>query len=1028
MNTADGIPTGEELARHARWIRRLSGALLRDEAAAEDLAQETWLAALKRPPGGGRLRPWLREVARNFARRHQRGTARRAAREESARAPSEPEAPDAFAERLEAEQRVTRELAALAEPFRSTLMARYYDELEPAEIAARLGLPGGTVRWRLSRGLALLRERLDRAHGGDRRAWSLALVPLARQGGATGAGALTTTAVLSGLLAMNVLKLSVAAAALLVLGLSLSGVLPAPLSLFAARETPLAVDFRPLQLERGPDAAVAPVAEAPVFAPERVALPVSLESTPATPSAASEATLDVRLLGQGRALAGGSLVVRLASERFEARAGSDGLASSTFALAEPSAKVRVELHAFGYASVAREAVCEAGRTTHLGRIELVPGGAVSGRIVDERGVGLADVLLTLGSLEDPYPQLEMARLEPPSGEVPSATSDAGGSFRLLGAPAGMVRLWGHAKGYLASYSPPLEVRAGQESGGIELVLASLAPENRLRGIVLDPSGGPVPGARLEFRHSLSGGSRVQSGEKKADAAGRFEFLLAADARTTLTAHDPEGRHGPATLADLANGERELVLALREVRRVELLVESGGEAWLGPYALELRSADGETRLGGLARAEHPEGRAAFVLPDEPFLVRVLASGHRVGELGPLDPTRVGAALRCALEPVAGLAGIVTSGGVPAGGVRVKLQKAVAPDTELEANGYRLRVWPEVLDEVRSDAEGRFLLTPRAAGSYYVRAEPTTGAAAELGPIEVDERLWGAPLELQLGAGGAIEGRVRLEGDADPEGAIVGITRGDGGERTQRVGSDGRFRFGALVPGPWRVELRSEEIYGPPQGYSSTQSPRVKPFDLAENCTVHEGQTTFVDVSDVEPDSLAFEGRLTIDERPGVGWSACFGPAGRFDLEGEGWVPLDSDGHFTLRVREPGEYRLLLRQQGGELQEQFLFEDVTVRGGDAPWERELHTGKLLLVGTPGWNGEGVPAAVHYWKGAGQLFSLSVPVGDGTHAIDVPAGPAELRAPNESMDPESWKVVRRIEVPRGETLRVELTAAER
>jgi len=67
MSTAD-IPTGDELARHARWIRRMAGALLRDEAAAEDLVQEAWLAALTRPPSEGRLRPWLREVAHNLAR------------------------------------------------------------------------------------------------------------------------------------------------------------------------------------------------------------------------------------------------------------------------------------------------------------------------------------------------------------------------------------------------------------------------------------------------------------------------------------------------------------------------------------------------------------------------------------------------------------------------------------------------------------------------------------------------------------------------------------------------------------------------------------------------------------------------------------------------------------------------------------------------------------------------------------------------------------------------------------------------
>ena len=95
---------------------------------------------------------------------------------------------------------------------------------------------------------------------------------------------------------------------------------------------------------------------------------------------------------------------------------------------------------------------------------------------------------------------------------------------------------------------------------------------------------------------------------------------------------------------------------------------------------------------------------------------------------------------------------------------------APDTVLEANGYRLRVWPETLDEARSDAEGRFLLTPQTAGPYYVRAEASTGAPAELGPIEVDERLGGAPLELNLGLGGAIEGRVR-EGEGTSFGLSV-----------------------------------------------------------------------------------------------------------------------------------------------------------------------------------------------------------------------------------------------------------------
>ncbi len=1028
MSTADSIPTGDELQRHARWIRRLSGALLRDEGAAEDLVQEAWCAALTRPPEKGHLRPWLRKVAHNFARQHHRGNARRAAREAVARAPAEPEAPDAFAERLEAEQRLTRALTGLAEPFRSTLMLRYYEDLEPAEIAARLRIPGGTVRWRLMRGLALLRERLDESHGGDRRAWSLALVPLARQGGAAGLGAVTTAAILPGILAMNVLKLSVTAAAVLVLalGLSFSGLLPESLSL--RREKALAVGFRPLELE--PDEAparAAPSAVLPVT--ERVVFATTSEPAPMQVTAPGETTIDARLHGQGRALSGARFVVSHAEERLEALpAGSDGLASRTFAL-EERALVRIQLHAFGFASQEREAVCEPGRTTHLGLVELVPGGAVSGRIVDERGVGLADCSVTLGSLDVPYPLLHAARHAPAQSDVPLCTSDGGGHFRLLGVPAGMARLWAHAEGKKAAYSPPLEVRAGLESTGVELVLVGLAPENLLRGIVLDPAGQPVAHAEIDYRHSFDGGNNVRSGDTKADAEGRFEFKLPLGALSRLTARDPAGRFGSGSVADVSNSAREVVLQLREVRRVELLVKSGGAAWLGAFALELLSAERESRLGGVERMEHPEGRCAFVLPDEPFVLAVQAAGHRVLELGPLDPARVGPTLECKLEPVTGLHGIVFSGETPAAGVRVRLQEEVPSDMKLEANGYRLRVHPDAHDETRTDAEGRFVLTPRAAGRYFVRAEPATGAPAEYGPLVVDENLGGAPLELHLGVGGAIEGRARLSGNVDPEGAIVGITRGDGGERTLRVAVDGRFRFEALLPGDWRVELREREVFGAPRSISSTCGPGVEPFELATNCTVYEGETTFVDVSDVTPEALPLEGRLTIDERAAVGWTARLGPAGRLDFEGEGWTALDGDGRFTLQAPGPGEYRLALRQQGGGLQEQFLFDDVLLRGGDAPWERELHTGKLLLTGIEGWNGEGTPRAVHYWKGPGQLFSLAVPIGnaDGPRAMNVPSGPAQLLAPSQSMDVESWRVLRAIEVPRGAELRVGLTPAE-
>ncbi len=1049
MSTAKGIPTADELQRHARWIRRLAGELLRDEGAAEDLVQEAWLAALTHPPADGRLRPWLRQVARNFARMRHRGNARRTQREREAQPPAAPEEPDADVLRLEAEQRLSRELAALDEPFRSVLMLRYYEDLEPAEIAARLALPGGTVRWRLMRAHALLRQRLDRAHGGARRAWVLAFAPLARVYGA----APTATVVLPGVVIMNLLKFSAATAAVVALafGLSISGLLPDSLSI-ARRERPLEVSFRALEPALG-DAPIA--TEAVQLAaepePERVALSTGGTPEPANAALSGTATIDARLVGGGKALSHARLVVAHDGARSEAlSAGPNGRVACVFQLSEPRAFVRIELFAFGYASEERSAVCAQGETTHLGRIELEPGGAVSGRIVDERGIGLADCRVTLGSVEDQYRQLEDARLLPARDTIPTTTSEVDGRFRLMGVAAGMNRLWAHRAGRRAGYTPPFEVRAGQESTGVELALEPLAPENRLRGIVLDPDGKPVPRAKIAYRHAVNDGNSVSAGESSADQEGRFEFVLPANTRSSLRASDPAGRWDAGSLSDVVNGERELVLRLREAREVELVVLDRGHSPLVSFAVELRGVDASAdleglvkefgeeraaefvaelapRLGGLALAEHSGGRARIALPDEPFLLRVVAPAHRVSQIGPLDPARVGAMIECLLDPVPGLSGVVLRDGAPAPGVRVELRAAVEAGERVIADGERVRVHPAVLEEARTDSEGRFRLTARAAGSYFVRAEPGTGAPAEVGPVTLDGALDGPALELHLGTGGAIEGRVKLTGGTDPEGAIVGISRGDGAARTQRVASDGSFRFNSVIPGPWRVELRQAEVLGPARTIESVRAPDVEPFDLAANCTVYDGETAFVEVFDVAPEAFSFEGRLRIDGRAAVGWTAKLGPVRKLDIDGEGWSALDSDGRFMLRARAPGDYRLTLRRLSSELQEQFLFQDLTLQGGDAPWERELHTGKLLLVGLDAWDGEGSPTVLHYWKGPGELFGVAIPVGSGERTIEVPAGDAELCAPGESEDPQSWKVLRAITVQRGRELRVELSLSE-
>ncbi|MCC6408624.1 MAG: RNA polymerase sigma factor [Planctomycetes bacterium] len=169
-----------DLLTNLGWVQRLARALVRDDAEAEDLAQEVVRVALERrePITGAErgLRAWLRRVARTLALDRARAESSRRARELSV---SRGEHDDDTAEVVERgwrQQRVAQAVLELAEPYRTTVLLRYLDELAIAEVARRTGVSEATTRQRLSRGLELLRARLDREFGESARAWALALL------------------------------------------------------------------------------------------------------------------------------------------------------------------------------------------------------------------------------------------------------------------------------------------------------------------------------------------------------------------------------------------------------------------------------------------------------------------------------------------------------------------------------------------------------------------------------------------------------------------------------------------------------------------------------------------------------------------------------------------------------------------------------------------------------------------------------------------------------------------------------------
>jgi RNA polymerase sigma-70 factor, ECF subfamily len=145
--------------RHWRHAHRAAYLIVRDADAAEDIAQEGFVAALRALDRFDRrrpFRPWLHRIVVNRAIDHSRArTLRREVGEESA---GEPTAPESIAG---LDPDLAGALARLDPEQRAAIVLRYLLEYTPGEIARMLDLPRGTVNSRLRRGLDQLAGALE---------------------------------------------------------------------------------------------------------------------------------------------------------------------------------------------------------------------------------------------------------------------------------------------------------------------------------------------------------------------------------------------------------------------------------------------------------------------------------------------------------------------------------------------------------------------------------------------------------------------------------------------------------------------------------------------------------------------------------------------------------------------------------------------------------------------------------------------------------------------------------------------------
>ncbi len=495
-------PAEALLLEHVAWMRALARSLVRDEQAAEDLAQDATVAALEGAPSEpGRFRAWIRSALAHRAADRSRARRNAAAREfDHARAEALPDTIELL-ERVETQRRIADHLQGLEEPYRTTLLLRFFEDLAPREIAARTGTEVATVKSRLHRGLELLRARLDRESGGDRRVWVAALAPFCHE---------PALAPWTLILGMNI-KTFVVAVAVVAAG-----------ALWLTRGSDESTE---------PDAliaAIAPPADAKPANPAGPALesadPTSMSDRRAEPSATAPAPLvvvpgaklaavRVRILdGSARALNGHKLRIAGTDLRVE----SDAQGYGVFEL--DAERARVE-SADPDSVTVRPAEWRRDSALAL-TVVVAPAIELVGDVVGDWGEPLEGARVELALPED-FARRFYDPLDATSVSQFEAVADASGTFTLSRVPAiagAELRAAHEDRAPSASEAPQTSVT------GLRIVLSEVPrePGRALEGRVVRRDGAPATDARVALGLTLA----------RTDARGAFVIDLArsADAR------------------------------------------------------------------------------------------------------------------------------------------------------------------------------------------------------------------------------------------------------------------------------------------------------------------------------------------------------------------------------------------------------------------------------------------------------------------------------------------------------------------
>lgn len=416
------------------------------------------------------------------------------------------------------------------------------------------------------------------------------------------------------------------------------------------------------------------------------------------------------------------------------------------------------------------------------RIVLLPSVRVAGRTVDPEGRPVAGAFVFLSEEESRSFGGRTALML--SDRFHRGTSDDEGGFSFDGVSPGAFSINAQAPHRQQAELKNLEVKAGQDLTGLEIVLP---PGAEVTGRVLSPEGRPVADAQVAV---------VQESEERYASFSSLVASTDADGQYRIDGVPP----GKRTLEARSEGYRRAVrdVELTAAAVVDFALERGLEA-SGRVVDDAGSLIPGVELILFASQYSADAPHATSEPDGAFRFSGLQDGtyRLVAFKDGYAPDRRGTKVTVAGAPVSGIEVKLSGGGTITGRL-----------TGVEFSQLsRVRVSANFMGSGQVDAEGLYRISHLPPGRWTVKAVvPDTSLHAE-GVVNLEPGVPEVRLDLQLGGGRTLTGVVLSNGEP-LAGATLLLAKPRTSSR-QIVASDhqGGFRFGGLEDGVYDLDVNT-----------------------------------------------------------------------------------------------------------------------------------------------------------------------------------------------------------------------------